>query len=585
MKNFTDEEEALIRAFVFTNPNGDFGLVYPQPLVAGEELSPLMSAVSRTHVSMQDRTLTFLDREKTEQTRAYLPAMRQTIDIFRLPDGQLNTSRKTTTFNREWVIVHGHSSIKEGTVVFGHAEDTSDISIKLITGHPLNHPQVKSTRYISYKKVLDRALTDPDILALPDSGQYVEFIDHLNRRYLEVTDTLADRVATTEETRKILAYLRRPENVEAEVQKKIANKKRIEEDYEPTPADVDRFRAEILESLDESAARKDVGKFVLDYSRVFLTAANRTSGVFSVDARTLEEIITTMISSPRKEDQKRGYELFNEAKKIAPVLLGERSHIKIDEWRVRNEQELRAYVQEQFGNLTPRNRATGMANLLHPRNIEMYTDRFNAALVVFQYSDLALQDIMEQLTDGDVKKVLAKAHQYRGLHDVIHPAISHGGLMLEAVMGYHAYRDIFRQRRGSRTTQLLTTRLGFEVPEIFKIFGLKDEYLRDMQQAAQLFEQARAVSPHAAEKLVPFGALCRALHSWQVNQLGYVGQLRGDIEKGNRSYVLMVRELLDKATELMPETARYFRVDRREFPPDLWKRGYGWYDAEVRRKQ
>ncbi len=584
MKNFSAEEEATIRAFLFTNPNGRTSFVYPQPLVAGEELSPLMSAYSRTHLPFQTRVLQFLDAEKAEATRAMLPMMRPMMDILREPDGTLKVSRRTREFNTTYVLEHGHASIKEETGLFGYAENLSDITVKRISGHPLNKPQVKSTRYLSYGKVLELGLEDEDLLALPNADEAVAHIRFLNRRYLDMSGQLAEAVFHHGSTAEVLAYLRQSKQVEKEVDSWIRKAKRKNPEFSPSDSDFEKKRAEIVAGLEPEQARKDIGKFVLDASRVYLPAVTRTSLGFSTDARTLEEVIVDMISSPRKEDKTRGYELWTEAKKIGPVLLGEQSHIKIDMWRVHNEQAFRQYVQEKFANIEPRNHGKATVNLLTPRNIEMYTDRFNAALAAFQYTDLALQDIMESLTEADVKEVLAKAHEARGEHDVLHSGISHGGLSVEIVMGYHGYRDLFRQRRGSRSTQLLTTRLGFEVPPMFTTFGLNEAYEQDMAKAVALYEDVRKTSPHTAEKLVPFGANCRALHSWQPNQIGYVGKLRSDIEKGNFSYVATTRELMDAFTAEMPETARYLKWDKRAYPPHLWKKGYGWFDATQRGK-
>lgn len=399
----------------------------------------------------------------------------------------------------------------------------------------------------------------------------------MNQRYLEFTEKLADKVFGTGETKELVNYFRQPQMIEVQLERWITGKRKIDHDFNPSEEEKGKQRASIYKGLEDESVRKDIGKFVLDSSRVYLTAATKTSLVFSSDARTLEEVITDLISSPRKEDQRRGNQLWQEAEKIAPVLLGEKSHVKIDEWKVKNETELRGYLQERFGNIEPKNHGN-MVNVLSPQKIEMYTDRFNAALTVFPYVDAALQDIMSTLKDSDVKEILHKAHEHRGPYDVIHPAISHGGLMHEIVMGYHGYRDIFRHRRGSRSVQLLTTRLGFEQLEIFKIFGMDKEYAQDMQFAAGMYEKARS-NPHAAEKLVPFGALCRSLHSWQVNQVGYMGRLRGDIATGNLSYVLMAREMIDEVSKLMPETGKYFKVDRRNYPAGLWKKGYEWFDS------
>jgi thymidylate synthase ThyX len=581
MENFSPEEETLIRSYLFTNPNGDISLVYPQPLVAGEELAPLMSAVSRTHMPMQDRVLQFLDQAKEEQTREMLPLIKQEMDIFRHPSGTLKISRKTGNFNKEWVLAHGHDSIKEGTAIFGHAENVSDIAGKKCTGHPMNHPQVASTRYMDYKKKLKAAVEDTDLQKLGD--EVTEHQHFMNERYLEMTDRLADTVAGTKETEAVVAYLRQPAQIEAQVQKWIQKEQRIRgEDYIPSDEEIQKQRSAIHKGLDEDAVRKDIGKFVLDTTRVWLTAATRTSQVFSMDARTMEEIITDYLSSPRDEDQKIGQSLWHEAKKIAPVLLGEKSHVKIDLWKVQNEHEFRTYCQERFGHLSLAH-DKDTVNVLTPRNIEMYTDRFNAALAVFPYVDAPLQSIFAELNDADVKDVLKRAHAGRDKHGVLHPAISHGGLMLEFLMGYHGYRDLFRHRRGSRSVQLLTTAHGFEVPDILEIFGLADEYRKDMARNHEVFSNAVKKDAHRAEKIVGFGALCRSLHSWQMNQVGYIGRLRTDIDKGNLSYVNTSREMMQKVSALMPETAQYFRIDDREYPAGLWKKGYEWFDATQRR--
>ncbi|MCL5730372.1 MAG: hypothetical protein M1165_02285 [Candidatus Pacearchaeota archaeon] len=584
MKNFSYEEEEKLRAFLFTNPHGDDSFVYPQPLVAGEELSPLMSAYSRTHIPMQERVLQFLDQEKTEQTRAFLPLVEPIVEIFRLPDGALKISRRTMDFNTEYVILHGHDSIEEETTAFGYSENIADITGKKLTGHPLIKPQVKSTRYLSYGKVLDMSLADEDVASLPNADRFVEYQRDANARYLDVTQKIGDVVFNHPYTTQIQEFLRRPENVEEELFRRVEAKQKKEDFFIPDDEYLDSKRVKIIKSLEDEVVRKDIGKFILDYSRVYLTAATKTSMGYSVDARVLGEIITGLISSPRIEDQKRGYSIWNEAKKIVPVLLGKNSHVHVDMWQVKNETELRNYVEERFGNIEPVIHGNKGVKMLTPRDIEMYTDRFNAALVVFPYVDTSLIDIMPQLSDRNVKEILAKAHQYRGEHDVLHPAISHGGLMFELVMGYHGYRDLFRHRRGSRSTQLLTTRLGFEIPEIFSVLGFDREYADWARRSAEVYEEARKTSRHVAEKLVPFGAYARALHSWQSNQVGYMGPLRGNIEKGNLSYVNVVREMHRQHGQEMPETTQYMRIDSREYPAELWKKGYGWWDATQKRE-
>ncbi len=578
MTNFSLEEEELLRKFIFTNPHSDISFVYPQPLIAAEELSPLMSAYSRTHISMQDRVLQFLDKNKQEQTRSCLGFIPNLIEIFRNSDGTLKMTAKTAIFNRLWPLKHGHASIKEETALFGHCENISDVTGKKITGHPLNKPQVKSTRYLSFKKALDLSLEDTDILSLNNSETYLDHINNMNIKYLNFSDKLTDFVFNHKYTKDVSNFLKRPENIETEINKRILERIEVEEGFSPTPKDYEKEGYEVLKSLQDSSVKQEIGKFILDYSRVYLLAVTRTSIGFSIDARSLEEIITDMISSPRREDQAKGHELWNEAKKIAPVLLGENSHVKVNEWNLKNELELRSYIEEKFGNL--QKIYTDAVTVLHPINIEMLTDKFNAALIIYNYTNAPLQEIIKTLSEKDVYDVLERAHRHRGNHDVIHPAISHGGLLIDMLMPYHAYRDIFRHRRGSRSMQLLDTRRGFEDVEIFKVFNLDKEYQEDMKKSSEIYESARKISPHIAEKLVPFGANCRALHSWHPNQVGYIGKLRSNIEKGNFTYVKITREMMQKVSQVIPATGKFFKFDTKEYPVELWKRGYDWWDKE-----
>lgn len=585
MKNFSLEEQEVFRKFLFTNPYGNDSFVYPQQLVAGEELAPLMSAYSRTHLPMQTRVLQFIDSEKIDQAKAMLPFIKDSLDTFRHPDSTLKVSKKTKRFTNEYVLFHSHASIKEETALFGYSENISDITGKKISGHPLNRPQGKSTRYISYGKTLDLALQDEDLLSLPNNGKVLEYIAHMNKRYLEMTDLVANKVTEHPYTKQVVEFLKHPENIEAEALKGIEHRKRTDDDYVFEEKHLEEERQKVLQSLEDASVRKDIGRFVLDYTRVWLPAATKTSLGYSVDARTLEDIVVDMISTPRKEDQARGYKLWEEARKIAPVLLGKRTHIRVNEWQLKNEEKFRKYAEERFNLIPERNKGnSGMVNLISPRNVVMYTDKFNAALAAFPYTSVSFEGILDDLTKEDVRQILEEIHEHRSSHDIIHPAISHGGLMAELVMPYHGYRDIFRHRRGSRSTQLLSTRLGFEVPDIFTVLDVDKEYMKDMKYASEVYESVRQESPHVAEKVVPFGANIRALHSWQVNQIGYIGNLRSDISKGNLTYVRMARELVEQAKELMPITGSFFRYDTREYPAELWKRGYQWWDKEKRQK-
>lgn len=558
MKNFSKDEEELLRAYLFTNPHGRTSFLYQQSLLAGEELAPLMAAVSRTHMPMQDRVLEFLDEEKNDETRRMIPLIKEEMAINRDKTGSIKVSKKAENFNKKWVIRHGHNSIKEINNLIGYCEDISDISASQILGHPRNRPQAKSTRYISYGNVLDMTLKDVDIKRLKQSDEFFEYLAYMNSQYLKTTEKLVDLIWNSEEGKAIREYKK---------------EESIKEKGKP---------------ISDDALINNLKRFVFDSARVYLPASTRTSLGFSVDSRSLEEIITNMISSEREEDKQRGYELWEEAKKISPVLLGEKSHIKEDKWIKYKETEFLNEMRERFKDIPVVQYDKPKVKIITSRDIDIATDRFNAACALFPYLESPLFSIYERLNKDDTRAVLEKIHANRGEYDNIDEGIAHGGIIIEFVMGHHAYRDIFRHRNGARSTQLLSTNLGFEIPPLFEKYGLAEEYKKDMMKAREIYKKASIQNPYIAEKLVPFGALRRAIHSWSIKQVAYVGRLRSDIKKGNYAYVHIVREMMEQMNQLFPETMKYAKWNKEDYPEDLWKDGYKLYDKnrkEIEQKE
>jgi thymidylate synthase ThyX len=549
MTSFSPAEEALIKRFVFTNPDGAISLIYPQTLIAGEELPPLMSAYSRTHVPLQERVLSFLNEEKPDVVRAHLPVIQGLMDVTRTTDGRLIVSDRASRFSEKWVLAHGHNSIKEMMDIFGYVEGISDVSVKTITGQATARPQVKSTRYISFDSVLGAIREDPDLASLEQADEVFAFIDRMNTRYRETTEELTEAILAHPDTRASIDHLR------------------------------SNTRTGRAPPNDESL-RADAQKFAQEASRVYLTGATPTSVGFSADARTLERILTNLLSSQRIEERQVGEQLWAEARKIAPILLGERGHVAVNDWKVHRETAYRDEIAHMFAQIEPTQ--SGLVRLITADDVDPVSDRFAAALIAFPHTRLPLTDIYKNLSDDQVTLIIKGAHEAREPFDPLDPSLGHSIPLVEFTTGYHGYRDLFRHRKGERSVQPLSTREGFEVPEILSVFGMDSRYREEMRTAENVYEQIAAQNPAAAEKVVPFGARIRAIHSWSPAQIGYVARLRTNIAKGNRSYVDTARALVEELRDKMPLTVEQFTMDTREYPAHLWPKGFGWFD-EVKR--
>ncbi|MBT3407991.1 hypothetical protein HOK68_05080 [Candidatus Woesearchaeota archaeon] len=581
MKNFSTEQTELLRSFLFTAPHSNVSLIYPQQLVAGEELAPLISAYSRSNQPLQERVLEFVDKQKNTEAKALLPHLPELMKTFRNEDGSLKISKKTRNFSKKWVLAHGHSSIKEMNSIFGCVEGISDICGKLITGHPLAHPQVKSSRYISFEDTLDMALVDPDIQNLSCSNEIIEHLKELNTEYLNATKYLANAVFKSEETDQIREFLTRDSVLDMHGEKLFNRAKKKDPELVKTDTLIEELKSQAYENINsDEYVMGQLEKFVLDRSRVYLPGSTRTSLGFMIDGRTCEEIITTLLTSPLIEAQSFGNQIWTETKKISPVLLGDQSHIKKDEWKYELDTDFRKelatrldyivmHSEQKFGRVYS-------PSFVHSRG----EDTRSAVMAAYKYSDFSFDDLIEQLKEKDVKWILDRTHEHRNKFDQLHESGGHGGMLTEMTMPYHGYRDMFRHRKGARSNQLYTTVHGFENVEIFNHFDINSRYELLMNKNNELFRKAAKENPHAAQKVVAFGQLCRAAHSWSLEQIGYIARIRANIETGNISYVKTVHQIVDGVKRLSPQLASKINYNQEMFPEHIWKEGYDLFRSK-----
>ncbi len=398
-KNFSKEDEELIRKFLFTNPHGKDSFIYPQQLFSGEEFSPIISEYSRTHKSLQDRVLSYLDKEKLEETRALLPMMPKLMEITRNPDGSLLSTKKIESFNRLWILRKGHMSAKELTGFVGYSEDISDLVDKHITGHPLVSPLVKSTRYLPFDKVI--GMEDPDISNLPQPEQYYEYIAYMGKRYQETTKALTDFVMGHKYTNEVIGYLNRPENLERAVAK-WAEEQQFIRGSPVSQKELSEQKERILKGLQDEKVREEIQGFVLDYSRVYLLSSIKNSLGYALDARALAEVISSMVSSPRIEDRTRGQAIWDEAKKIAPVLFGSPDSIKLSK-----NQDLSSWAKENV-QIVYHGDDRKMTTIYSPHFFDGNLDSLNLAMALFPHMEASFYAINYSLRDLDTTKLLNK---------------------------------------------------------------------------------------------------------------------------------------------------------------------------------
>jgi hypothetical protein len=157
-QKFTEQQEEAILSLYVSKPFADIFFVYDT--IPPEQFATLAAAYSRTHEPFQKRLLLSIESEDLPLPKMdSIPQDITGVDVEQLKKAYSDftenwriPTEKNKQFIQKWAQNYGHNSIKElGNVRFV-CENIPDLSGKLITGHPLAHPQVKSSRYIDWNK-------------------------------------------------------------------------------------------------------------------------------------------------------------------------------------------------------------------------------------------------------------------------------------------------------------------------------------------------------------------------------------------------------------------------------------------------
>ncbi len=112
----------------------------------------------------------------------------------------------------------------------------------------------------------------------------------------------------------------------------------------------------------------------------------------------------------------------------------------------------------------------------------------------------------------------------------------------DILIDYGAYRDIQRHRIMSQSEQLLTTALGYEIPEDIAKSGVEQSYKNAMEQADKVFREMCEEMPYEAQYLVPLGYRKRVLININLRSLHHLIRLRSS-PHGHISYRNIVQKM------------------------------------------
>jgi len=465
---------------------------------------------------------------------------------------------RARAFAERYVLGYGHSSVAEHGVVHLALEDVSIIASKLVEDARLASYTEKSTRYVAFDP--SKVHYPPRVMADP----------RLADDYRGTIRALLD------------AYAGWNEDFVAQIKARTPRgEKQAERAY-------------------EAASRATA----FDLLRYLLPAATHTNIGLTLNARTLEHLITKLLSQPLEEGQELGRRIREEAQHIVPTLLKYADH---NAYRAETSAAIAELAREALRDGTGPGAfpGTGSAGLFgeNPSGVEdkaagsdsSVAERLSlpnrpalpvpgssvsllfsdpdadnklVAAILYGAASLPMAALLarvQAMSEETKERVVDEYLTRRGKHDAPGRALERVFCTVEMTMDYGAYRDIQRHRMATQTTQALTPALGYEMPPEVETFGYARQYEGLMARAARTYArlQEAGLAREAAYAL-PLATRIRALFTWNLREVTHFVELRS-ARQGHPSYRKIAQDVYHAVAAAHPLVARYMRPNLKTY--------------------
>ncbi len=496
---YTDSEKQILH-YYFTNLD--------QPIFAVKNFHPevwaLMQArYSRAKEGLRESFLSLLkeDSNNFDQVKAEIEKMQGGIELE-------HATEKAISFMEKWVLGYGHSSVAEGAVIGTGVEGVSILATKVIEDNRLSSFCEKSTRYVSFDE--DSFYLDKKLMASPYAAEVQAYIKELFETYTKL--------------------------------------------HEPVLQHIEQA-APRTGTTSEAAWKRSCAARRFDAIRYLLPTCTKTSLGWTVNARQLAHGIRKMLSHPLGEMQDIGQSMKTEASKVLPSLLKyahENHHLKQTEKSMRT---LSSFIEVPS---------------YEPEEVKLVqapeVDEIIMSAILYRYKNDNFVDIHKKVLTmkQDARELLFDTFmQHMDEHDTPLRELEHVNFTFEVVMDYGGFRDLQRHRIATQTNPLLTTDLGYAIPDDIKNAGVLETYVQVMDKARVLFNKLRERYPYEAQYIIPLGYKKRWLITLNLRALHHLIKVRST-PAGHVSYRRVVWLMYEALKEKYPLLTKYMRCTYKE---------------------
>lgn len=418
------------------------------------------------------------------------------------------TEEKSSEFHEKWVVGYGHSSVAEHAVLSIAIENITTLGCKILEDNRLSSYTEKSSRYQIFDK--SKYYTPPKIQKSKHAQKYKQNIDFIFDTYTRLAEPMAEFV----------------------------NKK-----YPRDP----KTSAGLYKSISKAK--------LCDNIRYLLPLCAYRNLGWTVNARILEMAICKFLSHPLEEMNEVGKTIKEVGQKITPTLIKYANH---SEYLNKTRQEFEELAKEK-------NQELGQpADSPAVTIVNFEEDNENKLVTALLYKHLnhpyeQVYQKVQSMSQTEKKDIIDLAVKHRGDHDQPIRELEHIYYTFDIFMDYSAWYDLQRHRICTQTTQLETTRLGYNTPAEIIEAGFAKDYHQALEKSVELYELLAEDMPHEAQYACTMATNHRTLYTFNLRELHHLISLRSS-PRGHWSYRRIAQLCWEELNKIHPLLAKYIRV-------------------------
>jgi thymidylate synthase ThyX len=291
----------------------------------------------------------------------------------------------------------------------------------------------------------------------------------------------------------------------------------------------------------------------LDLLRGLLPAGTLTNLGLYGNGRAFEYLVTKLAAHELPECRRLATDVHAELSLVIPSFVKRALDVKHGGPAA----ERLALARHRLGRLAPESLAGPAPASVRLVEVEADAERKVVAAALYPLTDRPWEAAALGADPGRVLDAMMGDRQNR--RQRAPRALEHAHYTFEIVANFAAYRDLQRHRMLSQDRQLLSTGLGFDVPDGLEPFGMSAEYRHALERAGQAHQLlARAIGSELAQYAVPLAYRVRWFFKASLREIYHLCELR-TTPQGHPDYRWIAQEMFRRVQEVHPRLAAYAR--------------------------